>query len=97
MTDCGHRLCELIGGACSLASGRSRGCTPGLGPKAVEPEVFDEIRALLPFIDTRVEAARRLAEIVRREARSDRNVVALARDEEPELATALERLCLRRQ
>jgi hypothetical protein len=68
-----------------------------LGPKAVEPEVFDEIRALLPSVETRADAARRLAEIIRREARSDRNVITLARDEEPELASALERLCLRRK
>ena len=97
MPDCGHPLCERIGGPCSLATGRSRGCTPGLGPRAVEPEVFDEIRALLPLVETDAESARRLAEIIRREARNDRNVIALARDEEPDLAPALERLCLRRR
>lgn len=97
-TDCGHPLCELIGGPCSLATGRSRGCTPGLGPKTVEPEVFDEIRALLAQIDAADRAAAtRLADIIRREARNDRNVIALARDEEPDLAPALERLCLRRR
>lgn len=101
--DCGHRLCELIGGSCSLASGRSRGCTPGLAAKTVAPDVFDEIRALIVVIDPRVPdprgriAAIRLAEIIRREARDDRNVVLLARDEEPDLASALERLCVRRR
>ena len=93
---CGHRLCELIGGACSIASGRSRGCTPGIAPKTVAPEVFDEVRALLAAIDHGDRAAAiRLAEIVRREARDDRNLVVHARSDEPELAPALERLCLR--
>ena len=100
--DCGHLLCELIDDrSCSLATGRSRGCTPGLTEKTVAPEVLDEVRALLAVIDpTRPgpevrAAAVRLAEIVRREARDDRNLVLLARDEEPELAPALARLCLR--
>lgn len=93
---CGHRLCELIGGACSIASGRSRGCTPGIAPKTVAPEVFDEVRALLAKIEQGDRAAAiRLAEIVRREARDDRNLVVHARGDEPELAPALERLCLR--
>ncbi|HUS32839.1 MAG TPA: hypothetical protein VMZ53_30265 [Kofleriaceae bacterium] len=100
MDGCGHPLCELLTGPCSLATGRSRGCTPGLAPKTVGPEVFDEVRALLAVIDPvnghGRDAARRLAEIIRREARDDRNLVTQARDEEPELAVALERLCLRR-
>jgi hypothetical protein len=101
--DCGHLLCELIDGSCSLASGRSRGCTPGLAPKNVAPEVFDEVRALLAVIDPEVRddrsraAAVRLAEIIRREARDDRNLLALARTDEPELAPALAALCVRRR
>jgi hypothetical protein len=102
MTDCGHLLCELVPGSCSLATGRSRGCTPGFGPKTIASEVFDEVRALLAVIDPdrRDEqdsvAARRLAEIIRREARSDRHVLAHARMDEPDLVPALERLCVRR-
>src|SRR5437764_107440 len=95
---CRHPLCELIGGPCSLASGRSRGCTPGLAAKQTAPEVFDELRRLVAAIAPTEQgraAAARLAEIVRREARDDRNVIVQARDEEPELATALARLCLR--
>jgi hypothetical protein len=101
--DCGHLLCELIDGSCSLATGRSRGCRPGLASKTVAPEVFDEVRALLAVIDPEVRDARgraaavRLAEIIRREAREDRQLLAIARIEEPELAPALARLCLRRQ
>lgn len=61
--------------------------------------MFDEVRALLAAIeaggDTRT-AAIRLAEIIRREAREDRHLVAIARDDEPELAPALARLCSRR-
>jgi len=96
VTDCGHPLCELITGPCSLATGRSRGCTPGIAPKTVAPEVYDEVRTLLAAIAQRDRpAAARLAEIVRREARDDRNLVVLARDDEPELAPELARLCLR--
>ena len=99
---CDHLLCELIGdGSCSIATGRSRGCRPGLYPATVAPEVFDEVRALIATIDARDErtrvAAIRLAEIIRREAREDRNLVVLARDDDPELAPALSRLCLRRR
>lgn len=103
MTDCGHPLCELIGGPCSLATGRSRGCTPGLTSKTIAPEVFDEVRALLAVIDPEIssergrEAAVRLAAIVRREAREDRLLLVHAREDEPELVSALERLCLRRR
>ena len=100
--DCGHLLCELIDGPCSLATGRSRGCTPGLASKTVAPEVFDEVRELLAMIDPKLRDARvhaaavRLAEIIRREARDDRHLLAHLRDEEPELAPALARLCVRR-
>lgn len=103
MPDCGHLLCELIGGSCSLATGRSRGCRPGVFAKSVAPEVFDEVRALLSVIDpdTREErvreAAVRLAAIMRREAREDRHLLGQARIDEPDLAPALERLCMRRR
>jgi len=102
-TGCGHLLCELIGGSCSLATRRSRGCRPNLVSKHVAPEVVDEVRALLALIDPDVrderihKAAVRLAEIMRREALDDRPLLAYARIEEPELAPALERLCLRRR
>jgi hypothetical protein len=63
--------------------------------------VFDEVRALLAVIEPGGEQAReaavRLAAIVRREARDDRLLVVLARDEDPELAAALSRLCVRRR
>jgi hypothetical protein len=132
MTDCGHRLCELIGGMCSIATGRSRGCTPSMTSKTIAPDVFDEVRALVSTImgsdpnsdsvlqngsafnetgvmgsdpnsdsvlhdETIRRAANRLAEIIRREARDDRNLVALARSDEPDLAPALEDLCMRRR
>jgi hypothetical protein len=102
-TDCGHLLCELIDRSCSLATGRSRGCRPNLVSKIVAPEVVEEVRALLAVIDPDVrdervhKAAVRLAEIMRREARDDRHLLAYARIEEPELAPALARLCLRRR
>jgi hypothetical protein len=102
-TDCGHLLCELIGGPCSLATRRSRGCRPNLVSKHVAPEIVDEVRALVALIDPDVRddrihrAAVRLAEIMRREALDDRPLLAYARIEEPELAPALERLCLRRR
>jgi hypothetical protein len=103
MTACGHPLCELIGGSCSLATGRSRGCRPGLASKTVEPDVFEEVRALVTAIDLEHpderarEAAVRLAAIIRREARDDRLLVVIARTDEPDLAPALARLCLRRR
>jgi len=101
--DCRHLLCELIGDSCSLATNRSRGCRPGLASKDVAPAVFDEVRRLLAVIDPRVRderarsAAARLAQLVRREALDERNLVALARDEEPDLAEALAELCVRRR
>lgn len=101
MTDCGHLLCELIDdGACSLATRRSRGCRPNL-PKAIAPELVDEVRSLLAVIDPDVrddrvrQAAVRLAEIMRRQALDDRPLLAYARSDEPELVPALERLCVR--
>lgn len=101
MIECGHPLCELIGGACSITTGRSRGCTPGLVEKTIASEVFDEVRELLAAIDRRDAtthaAAVRLAEIIRREARSDRQLLAHARMDEPDLAPALEALCVRRR
>lgn len=111
MTSCGHLLCELIGGACSLDAGRSRGCSPQLTSRTVAPETFDEVRDLLAAIEPRIEAvarslspddgahraAVRLAQIIRREARDDRHLVTIARDDEPELAPALAKLCARRR
>ena len=97
-TACGHPLCEFVGGPCSLASGRSRGCRPGLAAKTTAPEVFEEVRGLLAVIasDERGRAAAvRLAEIIRREAREDRNLLAQARSDEPDLAPGLARLCTR--
>jgi hypothetical protein len=36
MSSCRHPICELIGdGACGIASGRSRGCTPGIAAKTL--------------------------------------------------------------
>ena len=96
-TDCGHLLCERIGGRCSISSGRSRGCTSGFTAKQVAPEVFEEVRALVAAIDAGSrDAAVRLAEVVRREAREDRQLVLLARDEDEQLGDALARLCRRR-
>lgn len=101
--DCGHPLCELIDRACSLATGRSRGCRPNLVAKDVAPEILDEARALVAVIDPNVrdertkQAAIRLAAIIRREALDDRSLLAYARVEEPELASALARLCVRRR
>jgi hypothetical protein len=101
--DCRHLLCELIGDSCSLATNRSRGCRPGLASKDVAPAVFDEVRRLVAVIDPRARdervrsAAARLAQLVRREALDDRNLVALARDEDPDLAEALAELCVRRR
>ena len=98
MSSCRHPICKLIGeDACSIASGRMRGCTPGLTEKTIAPPVFDEVRALLPAIATGDrDAAIRLAAIVRREAREDRNLLAQARDDAPELAAQLAELLLRR-
>jgi hypothetical protein len=101
MASCGHPICELIGdAACSIASGKSRGCRPNIAAK-VDPELVDTVRTLLAAlatddVDARRAAAVRLAQLVRREAREDRQLVALVRDEEPELAPELARLLARR-
>jgi hypothetical protein len=98
---CGHALCELIDGTCSIAIHRSRGCRPNVSSRSVAPEVFEEVGALLAVIDPAVRdervrtAAIRLAAIVRREALDDRQLLAHVRVEEPELAPALERLLRR--
>lgn len=94
---CGHPLCALIGGACSLRVGFSRGCSSDLRqPSDIDPATFDEIAQLLPRIEASDhDAAVRLAAIIRREAREGRGVVAQARDEAPELSRALMRLCTR--
>jgi len=98
MPSCRHPICALIGeDACSIATGRTRGCTPGLAAKTIGAPVFDEVRALLTAIATGDRgAAIRLAAIVRREAREDRNLLAHARDDEPELAAQLAELLVRR-
>lgn len=106
---CGHLLCELIDESCSLATGRSRGCSPGIASSVIAPELIEEVRGLLAVLapdapdapekgDARVRAAAvRLAEIIRREARQDRHVLAHVRTDEPELVDALERLVIRRR
>jgi hypothetical protein len=98
MASCRHPICELIGDeTCSIASGRSRGCSPVLAAKTIAPSVFDEVRELLAAITTGDrDAAIRLAAIVRREAREDRNLLTHARDDEPEVAQQLAELLLRR-
>ncbi len=97
VTGCRHPICELIGdGACSIASRRSRGCTPGLAAKTIDRAVFDEVRALLAAIASGDrDAAIQLAAIVRREARDDRSLLVQARDDEPELAAQLAALLVR--
>jgi hypothetical protein len=82
-----------------------------MGPRSAAPvgrEVIEEVGALLGELgpvaagDAGAEerqrvAATRLAFVFRREARSDRNLLALAEDElEPELAARLAELCRRR-
>jgi len=108
MLPCGHPLCQLIGGDCSLATGLSRGCQTGPRKAApFEPAVIEEVAALLaqlvpPLPDTPAAAHRaaatRLAFLFRREARSGRNLLALAADDElePDLQARLESLCRRR-
>jgi hypothetical protein len=110
MTRCGHALCQLLGDACSLASGRSRGCRTG--PRAAapfEPELIEEVCTLLAQLgppppgdaaaaERQRAAATHLAFLFRREARNDRNLLALAAEDEiePELRARLEALCRRR-
>jgi len=103
VTSCEHLICDIIGGACSLASGRSRGCHPTLAEKQLDPAVLDEVRDLVAAIDPEArdartrEAAARLAAVVRQEALEDRNLVALVATDDPDLAPALVRLCFRRR
>lgn len=103
---CGHHLCALLGGACSLLAGVSHGSHAGPRPRTtIELAVYDEIRALLPAIAVDAagvlpagpgrDAAARLAAIIRREAREGRGVLGQARLDEPELAGRLEPLCRR--
>jgi hypothetical protein len=48
MTRCGHPLCQLLGDACSIAAGMSRGCRTGPRPAApFEPALIEEVSALL--------------------------------------------------
>ncbi len=102
MTPCGHPLCALIEGPCSLAVSVGRGCRSGPGPsRVIAAAVFDEVAALVAIIDRSAAddrprariAATRLAEIIRREARDDRHVLAMARADELELVPSLARLC----
>jgi hypothetical protein len=106
MSRCGHPLCQLVDDGCSLATGLSRGCRSG--PYQVEPfeaALIEEVAALLEQLgpasgatDARRAAATRLAFLFRREARNDRNLLALATEDElePELRARLETLCRRR-
>jgi hypothetical protein len=95
---CGHPLCDLIGGACSLTVSRSRGCRPNLTSRDVAAEVIDQVRTLVAKIasDDRA-AAVELARIFRREALDERNLVAIARRDELDFADALAALCVRRR
>jgi hypothetical protein len=96
---CTHPLCALIGGDCSIAIQRSRGCRPGQFAPTIAPAVFDEVRALLAAIGARTEAARaaavRLAQLIRAEALEERSLLAHAREDEPELAAVLAPLVAR--
>lgn len=98
-----HPLCDLIGGTCSLATHRTRGCRPNLTARETAPAVLAEAKELLLVIDpasrgdaTRV-AATRLASLIRRETLEERNLLAAFTSEEPALAPALARLCARHE
>jgi hypothetical protein len=109
MTRCGHPLCQLLGDECSLASRLSRGCRTGPRPATpFAPELIEEVCTLLAQLgpappgdalaaDRQRAAATRLAFLFRREARNDRNLLALAVEDElePELCARLEALCRR--
>jgi hypothetical protein len=104
MSRCGHPLCALVGGACSLATGRSRGCQAPRPAAPFEPALVEEVATLLAQLAPQAAApedqrapATRLAFLFRREARGDRNLLALATDDElePELAARLTSLCSR--
>jgi hypothetical protein len=98
MLGCGHSLCELIGGACSLAVTRSRGCRPNVTSRDVAADVIDQVRTLIARIASGDRAAAgELARIVRREALDERNLVAIARRDELDFADALAALCVRRR
>ena len=98
MPGCGHHLCELIGGACSLTVTRSRGCRPNLTSRDVAANVIDQVRALVARVTGGDrEAAVELARIIRREALDERNLVAIARRDELDFADALAALCVRRR
>jgi hypothetical protein len=87
---CRHRLCGLIGGACSIVITRSRGCRPNITSPETSSELLDEVRTLIVAIEEGDRAAAvRLAQIVRREALDDRNVLAVARRDELDFADAL--------
>lgn len=95
---CGHPLCDLLGGSCSLTVSRSRGCRPNLTSRDVAPEVLDSVRELVAKIAGGDRAAAvELARIVRREALDERNLVAIARRDELDFADALAALCVRRR
>lgn len=87
---CRHRLCALIGGACSIVITRSRGCRPNITSPETSSALLDEVRTLIVAIEEGDRAAAvRLAQIVRREALDDRNVLAVARRDELDFADAL--------
>lgn len=87
---CRHPLCATIGGACSIAVTRSRGCRPNILAAEPSPEILDEVRTLLATLDRA--SAVRLAQIIRREALDERNLLGYARAEELDFADALARV-----
>lgn len=76
---CTHALCEQIGGACSLAVQRSRGCHANSWATETSPAVLAEARALLDHLDRA--AAVRLAQLVRLEALEQRSLAAQLDDD----------------
>jgi hypothetical protein len=63
----------------------------------IEAAVFEEVRKLVAAVAAgQRDAAVRLAAIVRREAREDRNLLAQVHDDDPELARQLAGLLVRR-
>nr|HEX4312775.1 hypothetical protein [Kofleriaceae bacterium] len=91
MSACGHPICELIGGSCSLAVTRSRGCHASAFAAETAPAVVAEVRALLAGALDR-DAAVRLAQLVRAEALEERSLLAAVHDDDPALGAALARL-----
>ena len=57
MRDCGHRLCELIGGSCSITAGRSR---------VVRREARDDRNLVLQVRSEEPDLAPALARLLRR-------------------------------